>query len=138
MPAPYLVEKLFEAGNSPGSDLVGVCAKAVASGDLKMEDAIGTLVVLLGAGGESTASLIGNATRMLADDPELQDQIRADHNLIEPFIEEALTVGIAVSRPLSPSKTRMRAWWRHPQSWYHRYVALGFSQPRPRRTQPPR
>ncbi len=88
--APYLVEKLFEAGNSPGSDLVGVCAKAVAGGDLKMEDAIGTLVVLLGAGGESTASLIGNATRMLADDPELQDQIRADHNLIEPFIEEAL------------------------------------------------
>ena len=88
--APYLVEKLAEAGKSPGSDLVGVCAKAVAGGDLKVEDAIGTLVVLLGAGGESTASLIGNATRMLADDPELQDQIRADDNLIEPFIEEAV------------------------------------------------
>ena len=88
--APYLVEKLAEAGESAGSDLVGVCAKAVAGGDLKVTDAIGTLVVLLGAGGESTASLIGNATRMLADDPELQDQIRADDNLIEPFIEEAV------------------------------------------------
>ncbi len=88
--SPYLAKKLAEARNDPGSDLVGVCAKAVAAGDLKMADAIGTLVVLLGAGGESTASLIGNATRMLAENPELQDQIRADYNLIEPFVEEVL------------------------------------------------
>ena len=53
-------------------------------------DAIGTLTVLLGAGGESTASLIGNAVRMLADDPSLQEQVRADHGLIERFIEEAV------------------------------------------------
>ncbi|MXW61799.1 MAG: cytochrome P450 [Acidimicrobiaceae bacterium] len=87
---PYLIEKLDEAGNDPGSYLVGVCAKAVASGDLKMREATATLGVLLGAGGESTASLIGNATRMLAENPKLQDQIRADHNLIEPYIEEVL------------------------------------------------
>ena len=110
----------------------------MASGDLKMEDAIGTLVVLLGAGGESTASLIGNATRILADDPELQDQIRADHNLIEPFIEEALRLESPFRGHYRQVITRMRAWWRHPQSWYHRDVALGFSQPRPRRTRPPR
>ncbi len=86
----FLYAKLAEAGNDPGDDLVGVCAKAVANGDLNRGEAIGTLTVLLGAGGESTASLIGNAVRMLADDSALQEQIRADHSLIENFIEEAV------------------------------------------------
>ena len=86
----FLYMKLQEASNDPGDDLVGVCAKAVANGDLSRGDAIGTLTVLLGAGGESTASLIGNAVRMLADDPDLQEQLRADHGLIDNFIEEAV------------------------------------------------
>lgn len=86
----FLFEKLIEAGENPGDNLVGVCAKAVADGDLDVSHAIGTLTVLLGAGGESTASLIGNAVRMLADDSDLQEQIRADHSLLENFIEEAV------------------------------------------------
>lgn len=86
----YLYAKLSEAMEDPGDDLLGVCAKAAAVGDLDVRDAIGTLTVLLGAGGESTASLIGNAVRMLADDPSLQEQVRADHGLIESFIEEAV------------------------------------------------
>ncbi len=86
----FLFTKLVEAGENPGDDLVGVCAKAVADGDLDVSHAVGTLTVLLGAGGESTASLIGNAVRMLAEDPALQEQIRADHSLLENFIEEAV------------------------------------------------
>ena len=86
----FLFAKLIEAGDDPGDDLLGVCAKAVANGELDTADAIGTLAVLLGAGGESTASLIGNAVRMLADDPALQEQIRADHSLMEYFLEEAV------------------------------------------------
>ncbi|WP_419849727.1 cytochrome P450 [Candidatus Poriferisocius sp.] len=86
----FLYTKLAEAGNNPGDDLLGVCAKAMANGDISRGEAIGTLTVLLGAGGESTASLIGNAVRMLADDPALQEQIRTDHSLLENFIEEAV------------------------------------------------
>ena len=86
----FLFERLMEAGENPGEDLVGVCAKAVANGDLDVSHAVGTLTVLLGAGGESTASLIGNAVRMLADDHALQEEIRADHSLLENFIEEAV------------------------------------------------
>ena len=86
----FLYAKLAEACNDPGDDLMGVCAKAMANGDISRGEAIGTLTVLLGAGGESTASLIGNAVRMLADDPALQEQIRADHRLIDNFIEEAV------------------------------------------------
>ena len=86
----FLYTKLAEACDDPGDDLMGVCAKAMATGDISRGEAIGTLTVLLGAGGESTASLIGNAVRMLADDPGLQEQIRADHSLIDNFIEEAV------------------------------------------------
>ena len=86
----FLYTKLAEACNDPGDDLMGVCAKAMANGDISRGEAIGTLTVLLGAGGESTASLIGNAVRMLADDPALQERLRADHSLIDNFIEEAV------------------------------------------------
>ena len=86
----FLYAKLAEACENPGDDLMGVCAKAMANDDISRGEAIGTLTVLLGAGGESTASLIGNAVRMLADDPGLQEQIRADHGLIDNFIEEAV------------------------------------------------
>ncbi len=88
--SPYMTDKFKQARNSPGNDLIGVCSKAVASGELDVRVAIATLMGLLGAGGESTAALIGNAVRILADDSELQSRIRADHSLVEPFIEEAL------------------------------------------------
>ena len=88
--APYMTDKFNQARNSPGNDLIGVCSKAAASGELDVRVAIATLMGLLGAGGESTAALIGNAVRILADDSELQSRIRADQSLIEPFIEEAL------------------------------------------------
>ena len=86
----YLVTKLIEAAEQPGDDLLGVLAEAVAAEDLSIEEAIGTLVILLGAGGESTASLIGNAARILAEDQQLQDRLRTDPSLIDPFIEEVV------------------------------------------------
>lgn len=86
----FLYMKLAEACNDPGDDMMGVCAKAMANGDISRGEAIGTLTVLLGAGGESTASLIGNAVRMLAENSAIQEQIRADHSLLENFIEEAV------------------------------------------------
>ena len=86
----FLYAKLAEACNDPGDDMMGVCAKAMANGDISRGEAIGTLTVLLGAGGESTASLIGNAVRMVAENPALQEQLRADHSLIDNFIEEAV------------------------------------------------
>ncbi len=86
----FLFTKLMDASSDPGDDLLGVCARAVANGDLDVANAIGTLTVLLGAGGESTASLIGNAVRMLAEDSVLQERIRADHSLIDNFLEEAV------------------------------------------------
>ena len=52
--------------------------------------AVGSLVILVGAGGESTAGLIGNAARILAERPDLQDRLRADPALVPRYLEEVL------------------------------------------------
>ena len=48
------------------------------------------MVILFSAGGESTASLLGNAMEILATRPDIQRQVRENPDLLGPFIEEAL------------------------------------------------
>src|SRR5262249_6801084 len=45
---------------------------------------------LFAAGQETTARLLGEMLRILAERPELQEQVRADRALIAPLIEEVL------------------------------------------------
>jgi cytochrome P450 len=65
-------------------------AQAVHAGRLPHRHALGILVVLLGAGIESTASLIGNAVRLLAERADLQAALRRDPALVPAFVEEAV------------------------------------------------
>jgi cytochrome P450 len=65
---------------------------------------------LLSAGGETTASLLGNAVRLLAEDHDLQDQLRQNPGQIPRFVEEAL-------RLESPFRYQMRS--------VHKDTALG-------------
>lgn len=55
---------------------------------------IGELVqlaaTLFGAGQDTSAKMIGNVMLILAERPDLQQQLRADRSLIAPFLEEAL------------------------------------------------
>ncbi|WP_433662083.1 cytochrome P450 [Nocardia sp. CA-128927] len=88
--AGYLYEKFAIACREPGDDLLGDLARACAAGDLGREVAVVMLVQLVGAGGESTAGLIGNAARLLAMDQAMQRRVRANPDLLEPFLEEAL------------------------------------------------
>jgi cytochrome P450 len=48
------------------------------------------MVILFSAGGESTASLLGNSMEILATQPDIQQQVRENPDLLGPFIEEAL------------------------------------------------
>ena len=73
----------------PGS-VTAEIAGAVARGDLNEREGVSLLLQLVIAGSESTASLIGSATRMLAEDAELQKQLREAPERIPVFIEEAL------------------------------------------------
>jgi cytochrome P450 len=49
-----------------------------------------TLMILLGAGGETTTSLIGNAIRILAERPAMQAEVRAHPELVPIVLEETL------------------------------------------------
>lgn len=88
--AGYLYEKFAIACAAPQDDLLGDLARACAAGDLSREVAVLILVQLVGAGGESTAGLLGNAARLLATDQSVQDRVRAEPSLLEPFLEETL------------------------------------------------
>ncbi|TQM25365.1 cytochrome P450 [Nocardia bhagyanarayanae] len=88
--AAYLHRAFTAACVAPGDDLLGDLARACASGDLEPHVAALLLVQLVGAGGESTAGLIGNAVRLLATDPGLQQRLRAEPDLLPGFLEEVL------------------------------------------------
>ena len=74
------------------STVLGVCARAVAIGELDDMEAFGILGILMAAGGESTTSLLGFGARLLAEQPDLQDRLRAQPALIPAFVEEACRV----------------------------------------------
>ena len=86
----YVSARLDGALAAPGDDVIGAIARAVTTGTLTRDEAIGTLIVLLGAAGESTASLLGNAVRILAEDAVLQTRLRGDRSLVPAFVEEAV------------------------------------------------
>ena len=86
----YLHAQLQEALTHPADDLLGAYAGRVHAGEMTAEDVVGALVILVGAGGESTAGLIGNSARILAERPDVQDRLRRDPSLISRFLEEVL------------------------------------------------
>ena len=102
----YLGAHLDEALSATRSDaaapLLHALARGVEAGQIQVQDAIGIAVVMFGAGGESTAALIGSAVRRLAADPASADALRRDRDLIPRFVEE-------VARLEPPFKFHYRA-----------------------------
>jgi len=88
----WIAGQLSVALDEPSEDLLGSVANAVREGALTEPEAIGILTTLLSAGGETTTSLLGNAVRMLAERPELQDHLRRNPEQIATFAEEALRI----------------------------------------------
>jgi cytochrome P450 len=76
--------------------------RALDAGTLQEGEVQIILHTLLSAGGETTSSLVGNAVRLLADDQEIQRQLREKPDLIDTFVEEAL-------RLESPFRQQMRS-----------------------------
>jgi cytochrome P450 len=73
-----------------GTAMADRVAQAVHEGRLAPRHALGILVVLLGAGIESTASLIGSSVRLLAERADLQAELRRAPGLVPNFVEEAV------------------------------------------------
>ena len=53
-------------------------------------DVVRVATLLFGAGQDTTAALLGNAMRIIAERPDLQTRLRADTALVPDFLEEVL------------------------------------------------
>jgi cytochrome P450 len=63
---------------------------------------------LFSAGGETTARLLGVMFQQLAEDPQLQQQVRGDRNLIPRLAEECLRLGTPLQCTFRISRVRTR------------------------------
>jgi cytochrome P450 len=92
--AVHLAGHFTRAAGEPAlrheAPLLDALLGAVEQGALTPGQAIGIGVVLVGAGGESTASLLGSAVRLLAEGPELQARLRREPERVPTFVEEAV------------------------------------------------
>jgi cytochrome P450 len=86
----WVSHQLSAAMSEPSHDLLGAVADGVKGEAFSEVEAVVILHTLLSAGGESTTSLIGNAVRILAEERDLQNQLRESPELIPMFVEETL------------------------------------------------
>ncbi len=87
-----LGEHLDRAGRARRTDvdapMLHALAGGVEAGLIPRGAAIGIATTMFGAGGESTAALIGATVRFLAEHPELAERLREDATLLPRFVEE--------------------------------------------------
>jgi cytochrome P450 len=89
--APWTAAQLDDAIASTAEvNVLGAAAAGVRDGRLTRDEAAFTLMVLVGAGAETTTSLIGNAIALLAQRPFLQEELRTEPAKVATFIEEVL------------------------------------------------
>lgn len=86
----YIRGQFIRAAADPQDNLLGALATACEAGEFDLLTAQMMMVILFSAGGESTASLLGNAMEILATRPDIQQQVRENPDLLGPFIEEVL------------------------------------------------
>ena len=90
----YLGAHLDRVAGAPDADdgapLLHALARGVARGEIDRERAVGIAIVLFGAGGESTAALLGSAVARLAADQALAGRLREDPSLVPRFVEEVV------------------------------------------------
>lgn len=86
----YIADHFQRAAADPQDNLLGDLATACATGELDTVTAQVMMITLFGAGGESTASLIGSAAWTLATHPDIQRRVRESPELLGPFLEEVL------------------------------------------------
>ncbi len=87
----YIFEQFQRAIEEGAQDnLLGDMATAYGTGEIDQLTAAVIMVTLFSAGGESTASLLGSAVGVLAEQPDVQRRLRDEPGLLAAFIEETL------------------------------------------------
>jgi cytochrome P450 len=86
----WITDQVMNVSDADDDGILLAVRRALDAGILQMGEVTTILHTLLSAGGESTTSLLGNAVRMLAENPALQQQLRAHPEQVDMFVEEAL------------------------------------------------
>jgi cytochrome P450 len=86
----YITDHFARAAANPRDNLLGDLAAACAAGEVDDVVALGMMITLFAAGGESTASLLGSAVWILGTRPDIQQQVRENPELLGAFIDETL------------------------------------------------
>ncbi|WCT54987.1 cytochrome P450 [Paenibacillus kyungheensis] len=75
----------------PEDDLISLLLAAEIDGQkLTDKEIVGFCILLLAAGNETTTNLITNGVRILAEQPQLQEQLREHPEMIQTAVEETL------------------------------------------------
>jgi cytochrome P450 len=85
-------QKLIERRKrDPGDDLISALAAVEDEGErLSMDELIGTVIILIGAGHETTANLVTNGMLALIRNPDVYDRVRSNDELMPLLLEELL------------------------------------------------
>ena len=86
----YVLKHFEKASATAEHGLIADLAARYASGELEQLPALGMMLTLFSAAGESTASLLGSAAWILTARPEIQQRLRENPELLSVFIEETL------------------------------------------------
>jgi cytochrome P450 len=70
--------------------MMGALIDAVREGTMTREEAAATVLQIIIAGSDSSASLMGSMVRLLAENPSIQEELRSDPALVPNFVEETL------------------------------------------------
>lgn len=98
----YFREVVADRRRKPGDDLISALVQAEDEGHrLSMDELIGTVMLIVGAGHETTANLLGNGMLALLRHPEQMDLLRRQPDLVPNALEEVL-------RHESPSRGQPR------------------------------
>jgi cytochrome P450 family 144 len=86
----YVMEHFEKTSGTDEPGLIPDMAARYAAGEVDQMAAMGIMLTLFSAAGESTASLLGSGAWILADRPDIQRQLRENPELLGTFIEETL------------------------------------------------
>jgi cytochrome P450 len=98
---PYFTRYVEERRDSPRDDVLGQLATVrFPDGELpEVADIVRIAATLFAAGQETTARLLATGMRILAEQPSLADELRADSEAIPNFVEECLRFESPIKGP---------------------------------------
>lgn len=95
----YLMAMMEQRRKEPREDLISDLLHAQLGDErpLTEKEILSALETMLVAGNETTTNALGNALLILSQDKDLERRLRADPELIPPFVEEALRLETSVT-----------------------------------------